>query len=177
MDKDFAVGVRDKLNEMAEELLDENVVDIQREVAACCIAMAVESLEEWIYNGNMMPSVIPVKPKREWFRMPDGQKDDDIWEGPPWDRKKKPVPTIEDKLPTLKKLKKQKEMMKNSPKEEEIDLDSRTLADWTSYEKSMLEKGDRSGLIRAVVSQTRCSVKKARAYIDMLETQGVIERV
>jgi len=186
MSKDVAIGVRDKLNEMSEELLDERACDVEREACACCIAMAVEALEDWIYDGKMFPSVIPIKPRREWFRMPDGQKDDEVWEGPPWDRKKKPEPTIEDKFPTLVKLKKKKQEdakrakmagRKAPPEEPEEDLDTRGLAGWSSYEKKMLDEGDRSGLIRAVVCATRCSVKNARAYIDRLERENIIERV
>lgn len=173
MDKDFVISVRDNLKDMSEEVLGQAPDDIQGEVASCCIAIALEAIEDWIYDGKMFPSVIPIKPKREWFPMPADKEDNDVWEGPPWNRTKKKKKSIGERMPALERLRKERE---NSPNgNDEVDLSKRRLSDWTDYEKSMLAKGEKSGVVRAVVSQTRCSVKQARAYIDRLIEEGVLE--
>jgi len=179
--KDFAISVRDHLSDMAKEVLDQGGDEIEKEVCSCCISMAVEALEEWIYGGKWTPSVMPVKIKREWFKMPPDKADDEEWEGPPWDRQPKKPLTVEEKFPTLAKMKAKRE--KDNKKglvddsSGEVDLDTRKIEDWSEYEKRMLRGGDRSDLIRAVVSTTKCSVKDAKAYIDRLVEEGELEAI
>ena len=179
MDKDFAISVRDQLNDMAREVVEQKG-DIEGEVCSCCIAIAVEELEKWIYGDNWTPSVTPAILNKKWFKMPKDKRDDELWEGPPWDRQPKSKPSVEDKFPTLTKVKKERERRKRLGQKmasREIDLSNRKIEDWTSYEKHVLESGTRSELIRAVVSQTRSSVKAATEYIDRLIDEGKLEEV
>lgn len=170
MDKDFVISVRDNLNKMSEDVLIKAPDEIQGEVASCCIAMAIEALEDWIYEGKMFPSVVPIKPQGNWFVMPDGQKDNEVWEGPPWNRTKKRRKTIEERMPSLERLRK-KGLGGNDP----VDLSKRKFSDWTDYEKKILERGKKGEIIRAVVSQTQCSIKQAREYINRLIREGILE--
>jgi hypothetical protein len=52
--------VRDSLNEMIEEMIKDKH-DKEGAILACCIALAVEEVEKWMYNGEFTPSVVPVK--------------------------------------------------------------------------------------------------------------------
>ena len=178
MGKEFVISVRDQLNEMAREVVEQQG-DIEGEVCSCCIAIAVEELEKWIYGEEWTPSVVPAKLKRKWFKMPKGKENDEEWEGPPWDRQQRPKPTVEDKYPVLTKVKKERERKKRLGEKvsSQVDLSTREIEDWTSYERRILETGTRSDLIRAVVSQTRCSVKNASEYINRLIREGKLEEV
>jgi len=54
---DRVVGVRDRLNEMIESIEGD---DQESHVMRCCVAVAVEEMERWMYDGKYTPSVRPV---------------------------------------------------------------------------------------------------------------------
>lgn len=53
-----AVHVRDRLNELISSIDGDD--DQERHILRCCIAVAVEEIEKWMYGGNYTPSVMPV---------------------------------------------------------------------------------------------------------------------
>lgn len=60
MASDRAILVRDSLNEMIEGLTKDQH-DREGAILACCIALAIEEIEKWMYKGEFTPSVVPVK--------------------------------------------------------------------------------------------------------------------
>lgn len=64
---DWSVKIRDRLNALIEELISTN--DREGHIMACCIALSVEELEKWMYDGTMTPSVAPFKPGTQ-FKLP-----------------------------------------------------------------------------------------------------------
>jgi hypothetical protein len=52
-----AIELRDRLNALIETL-DQNEQDGL--VLRCCLALAVEEVEKWMYQGQFTPSVVPV---------------------------------------------------------------------------------------------------------------------
>jgi len=64
---DLAVKTRDRLNVQMAELTD-NINDQEANILACCIALAVEEIEKWMYNGEFTPSVAPFREGKEWVR-------------------------------------------------------------------------------------------------------------
>ena len=54
---DKAIEIRDKLNNMVEELSETD--DQDNVVMACCLAVGIEELEKWMYDGTFTPSVMP----------------------------------------------------------------------------------------------------------------------
>lgn len=68
MPSDKAIKLRDDLNKLVDELLLDKD-DRESNVLACCVALAVEEVEKWMYQGNFTPSVAPYREGKE-FHMP-----------------------------------------------------------------------------------------------------------
>jgi len=70
MASDRVIKVRDDLNRLINELTEDES-DQEGHVMSCCIALAVEEIEKWMYNGEFTPSVAPyregkdLKPKKK----------------------------------------------------------------------------------------------------------------
>lgn len=89
MPSDRAILIRDRLNKMIDELTAGDD-DQEGHILSCCIALAVEEVEKWMYHGEFTPSVVPYKESKEWvFPVPPEMANDNEFEGPPWDRKRK----------------------------------------------------------------------------------------
>jgi hypothetical protein len=58
MASDRVIKVRDDLNRLIKELTEDKS-DQDGHVMSCCIALAVEEIEKWMYNGEFTPSVAP----------------------------------------------------------------------------------------------------------------------
>jgi hypothetical protein len=153
------VEIRDKLNAMIDELLVEPDMDSQ--VISCCLAVAVEELEKWIYDNQFTPSVIPADVDTSgWFKQPEDKSGDD-WVGPPWDRRRK---TMNERFPTLAKVKKAKKVKKPFPRRDMADYD---IQEWSDWERAAFRDGNRSAFIRAVAMYAGVSMKEAKAYADI----------
>ena len=102
MASERAIEIRDRLNKIVDELTDDTN-DPEDNVLACCVSVAVEEVEKWMYKGAFTPSVQPFRANKNW-QMPcnPGEENDDQFTGPPWARTKK---NIFDDMPTLKKIK------------------------------------------------------------------------
>lgn len=64
---DKAVQLRDELNGIADRLMEDG--DKEGHVLACCVAIAIEEVEKWMYKGEFTPSVAPFREGHE-FQMP-----------------------------------------------------------------------------------------------------------
>jgi hypothetical protein len=70
MASDRVIKVRDDLNRLIDKLTEDES-DQEGHVMSCCIALAVEEIEKWMYNGEFTPSVAPyregkdLKPKKK----------------------------------------------------------------------------------------------------------------
>ena len=60
MASDRVIKVRDDLNRLIDELTEDKS-DQEGHVLSCCIAVAVEEIEKWMYNGEFTPSVVPYR--------------------------------------------------------------------------------------------------------------------
>lgn len=72
MASDRAIEVRDKLNGIIDMLLVDQD-DQEANILACCIALAVEEVEKWMYHGEFTPSVAPYREGHKWKGIPSGQ--------------------------------------------------------------------------------------------------------
>ena len=102
MATDKAIKIRDQLNGIIEELmLDKD--DQEANILACCVALSVEEIEKWAYNGEFTPSVAPIV-NNKILKIPckPGEEDDEQWMGPPWARVKKTALSGMDALNRLK---------------------------------------------------------------------------
>lgn len=59
MDTKLSQQYRDLLNNLIRTVVENNR---EAEIIRCCLAVSVEELEEYIYNGKFTPSVRPVSP-------------------------------------------------------------------------------------------------------------------
>jgi hypothetical protein len=60
MASDRAIKVRDDLNRLIDKLTEDES-DQDGYVMSCCIALAVEEIEKWMYHGEFTPSVTPYR--------------------------------------------------------------------------------------------------------------------
>jgi len=111
MASEQAIQTRDRLNAIIDELTQKK--DQESYVLACCIAVAVEEMEKWMYHGEFTQSVAPYREGKEWNGVPvkPEEADDEKFVGPPWARKKK---EIFDDLPTLRRIKQSGKPIKTS---------------------------------------------------------------
>jgi len=58
MASDRVIKVRDDLNRLIDKLTEDES-DQEGHVMSCCIALAIEEIEKWMYNGEFTPSVVP----------------------------------------------------------------------------------------------------------------------
>lgn len=88
MASDKAILVRDSLNEMIDGLT-KNKDDQESNILACCVAVAVEEVEKWMYQGEFTPSVAPYREGKEWHMPMQTGVDNEDFTGPPWARVRK----------------------------------------------------------------------------------------
>jgi len=72
MPSEKAVGVRDALNRLIEGI---EGVDKESYILRCCVAVAVEEVENYMYGGAYTPSVMPVSHSGKPLVLPDGVRD------------------------------------------------------------------------------------------------------
>lgn len=160
--KEKSTEIRDRLCKLSEEVMASQ--DQEAHVIACCIALAVEELEKWIYSDNFTPSVRPYTDSRK-FEIPfkPGQEDDKEYYGPPWDRKKK---TIFDKSAVLAKLKNRGITLKTPQK---VDLSKWNMSNLNTAEIDQFRAGSAGPFLKSIAVRTGVSIKEAIDYLAMLK--------
>jgi hypothetical protein len=167
MQKELVVDARDRLTKMIEEYLEDAGVvrDLSDEqdvrVISCCLAIAVEELEKYLYDDDWTPSVIPYREGEEWHW--PGENDNSM-SGPPFARKMK---SVEEKFPVLEKLRKKGPI----PKVERIPLVGHLPMDWTPLESEMFRDGDFQEFCRAVRITTQAPLKDVSAYASRMKKE------
>ena len=138
---------------MIDEVMEYN--DQESHIVACCLAVAIEDLEKYIYDGEWTPSVSPYKDDRK-FEIPfkSGEEDSDGFAGPPWNRHRV---SVFDKYPTLSKLR--KTGIKTLPKK---GLGGRGIDQLSEREKKAFREGKRSDFIKSVRIETGCTLRQSR---------------
>jgi hypothetical protein len=91
--KELSVKTRDDLNAKVDEMVALGTKE--GHVLACCMCLAIEAIEEWLYGGGITPSVAPFRDGRK-FVMPDEAEpsvveDGGPTQGPEWKRTKIPL--------------------------------------------------------------------------------------
>ena len=146
MATDKAIKIRDQLNGIIEELmLDKD--DQEANILACCVALSVEEIEKWAYNGEFTPSVAPIV-NNKILKIPckPGEEDDEQWMGPPWARVKKTALSGMDALNRLKARAANKAVVVKS----QSILDKWNPGDWTPDVKNAFARGSAPFFILAV---------------------------
>jgi hypothetical protein len=165
MPKELVIEARERLTQMIEGYLEDSGVarDLGDEqdarVISCCIAIAVEELEKYLYDNDWTPSVIPYREGEEWHWPGE---DDDSMTGPPFARKSK---SVEEKFPVLDKLRKKGPI----PKVERIPLKGHHPADWSPLESETFREGDWQGFCRAVRITTQAPLKDVTVYAKRMK--------
>ena len=165
MAKELVLEAREALNKMIEDYLeDENVAresddEQDARVVACCLAVAVEEIEKYLYGDDWTPSVVPYREGQEWH-WPGA--DDESMTGPPFKRESKPV---EEQFPVLEKLKKKGPI----PKVERIPLKGYHPASWSPYETETFREGNWQGFVRAVRISTQAPLKDVVLYAKRMK--------
>ena len=164
--KDKALAMRDRLNKLAEDVMV-GEPDMEDHVVACCLAVAVEELEKWIYDNDWTPSVRPYIDDRDFkVPFPDGSKDDPSQSGAPWDRKKV---SIFDRCPTAKKLKDQGRLNPTDITEDALDsLKVTPFEDWDVVLRVRFRDGDKTDMVKAIRLKTGASIKRIMDFVDTL---------
>lgn len=164
VDKDKAIAMRDRLNRIAEEVMQGNP-DMEDHVVACCVAVAVEELEKWIYSDDWTPSVRPYIDDRD-FKIPfmPGSEDDPSQVGPPWQRKKA---SILDRFPTVRKLKQQGRLNPTDITEDALEtLKSTAFDQWEPDLREAFRDGDKAELVKRIRLKTAASIKKILEFVE-----------
>jgi len=161
--KEKVVQIRDRLNNIVDEVMREG--DQEAHVIACCLALAIEELEKFLYDDEWTPSVAPYRDDRK-FQIPfkKGEEDDSAFVGPPWQRKRT---SVFDKYPTLAKLKKTGIKRPQA----QTDLSSRDMTDWSQWERRAFREGDRANYMRALRKETGVTLRRAREYLDEMKVR------
>jgi hypothetical protein len=171
MASDRAVQVRDSLNKIVDELIL-NTDDQEANVLACCVSLAVEEVEKWMYNGSFTPSVAPYREGKEW-KMPCKsleQEDDKDFTGPPWARKSK---NAADEMSAFKRL---QERSKNKPVvvRQVSALDRYTPSEWNDEMMRAFRDGNKIGFISSLggnMSWPYVSFKERLDYESRMEKE------
>lgn len=161
-DKEKAISMRDRLNKMVEETMAGSP-DMEDHVVACCLSVAVEELEKWIYTNDWTPSVRPYIDDREFeIPYPSGSEKDSSQTGPPWNRRKV---AIEDRFPTVARLKKQGKLKGQAQR---VRLENLDTHHWTSTTMNAFREGDRGAFIRILRNALGypISIRKISEYLD-----------
>jgi len=145
MASDRAILVRDRLNEMIDGLTKEKE-DLEANILACCLALAVEEVEKWMYQGDFTPSVAPYREGKEWHMPLHPGEDGENFSGPPWARQRvNPL----DKMGSFQRLKAKaavKPVVIRTPSK----LDSFTPGDWDQDTMRAFRDGNRPAFIVCV---------------------------
>jgi len=162
--KEKAIEIRDRLNAIVDEVMTSG--DQEAHIVACCLALAVEELEKYLYEDGWTPSVAPYKDGRK-FEIPfkPGEDDSEAFAGPPWSRRRK---SVFDKYPTLAKLR--KTGIKAQPSK--VDLTSRLPIDWSQWERRVFREGDRAAFVKAVRRETGCTLRQAHEYANEMKARN-----
>ena len=164
-DKSKAIEMRDRLDKMAKEVMGSNP-DMQDHIVACCLAVAIEELEKWIYDDGWTPSVRPYIDNRKFeIPFPAGSEEDANQFGPPWDRKKVDVL---DRFPTVKRLKEQGRLEKKQTVDELHVLKTTPFDRWDSVLREIFRDGDKPQFIRQVRIKTGASLKNIHNFVDSM---------
>jgi hypothetical protein len=164
--KDKAVSMRDHLEALTKEMLLVSP-DMEDHVVACCLAVATEELEKWIYDNDWTPSVRPYIDDRD-FGIPftPGTGSNKTHQGPPWKREKKPKPSFASRFPTVQKLKDEGRLNEEKPVDKLFELSRKTYDDWDVQLREIFRLGDKPDFIKAVRRHTGASVNKVHKYVD-----------
>jgi hypothetical protein len=165
MAKELVIEARETLNKMIEDYLeDQNAArdpgdELDARVISCCLAIAIEELEKYLYGNDWTPSVIPYREGKEWHWPGE---DDESMSGPPFARQSK---SVEERFPTLEKLKKKGPV----PRIQRIPLKDHHPVDWSQFEKMTFREGDWQGFCRAVRISTQAPLKDVAAYAKRMK--------
>jgi len=172
MPKELCLEARERLEKMSEEYLEDQRCardpDDERDarVVACCIAVAVEELEKFIYGNDWTPSVVPYREGKEW-EWP-GENDEDM-SGPPWDRRgKSREEKFEAKFPTIAKWKKEGKVLERPKK---VVLAGHLPTDWSPPETESFKMGNWTGFVRAVRVATQSTLKDVVDYASRMKSE------
>ena len=165
--KEEAVEMRDKLNKMASESLKDNP-DMQGHIIACCLAVAIEELEKWIYEKEeWTPSVRPYIDNREFeIPYPKGKSDDEVYSGPPWKRKEKEGQSFEERFPTMSRMKKNGDFVQPVTSKTMLSaLKLKKFDDWDIELRDRFREGDIIGVKRRVRLCTRAPIRQINDFV------------
>ena len=168
MPSDRSIAVRDQLSAIVDELIaDTN--DQEANILACCVSVAVEELEKYIYKGAFTPSVQPFRPNKKW-NMPfkPGEDDDDQFSGPPWAREKKSALA---ELKVFQRLKAEAEMKPVVVRKQSV-FDRLDIDDWTPLMTEAFQNGN-AGLfmseVKAMMPPGTIPLKELTEYLGKMK--------
>ena len=176
-----AIRVRDALNELVRSV--EGETDQETEIIRCCLAVGVEELEKWMYDGEFTPSVAPAiditgeDPNSLGLRLPKHWTDAErefFGAGMKIQFIKavreaiKPMPELKDALAYFNRMKAQ---FPELWKAKFTDLDYRQPEHWTDEEKEAFRHGKVIAFIKAVRTKTGEGLKPAKAYFDRMKRE------
>jgi len=99
MPSEKAIALRDELNKIVDRLIPDRS-DQESNVLACCVALAIEEIEKWMYDGSFTPSVVPYRKnvtfhfeKENYSKINIVREWEDNWEIHPAETVTEPVET------------------------------------------------------------------------------------
>lgn len=164
-DKAKALAMRDRLGQMAEEVM-RGEPDMEDHVVACCLAVAIEEIEKWIYDNGWTPSVRPYIDDRDFhIPFPEGSENDPSQAGPPWDRKKV---SIWERSPALRRLKKRGILSPDGKFYALEKLEDTPFEYWDDALRERFRSGKKAEFINIIRVRTGASIKRISILVDKM---------
>lgn len=179
---DEAIRIRDSMNRLIQQVQGED--EQTTEIIRCCIAVGVEALEEWLYDGKSTPSVAPLAdiigedPLNLQLRMPKHWTDAEQ-EHFGMGRKvqfikavravvgKDNVSLQDAKAYSERVIERYPELYRAKLK----DLSYRAPEHWGADEKEAFKHGRMIDFIKAVRTQTGVGLKDGKAYFEKMKDE------
>lgn len=174
--KDVALCYRDLLNGIVQTVHGDNQDAV---VTRCAISIAVQELENWLYNGEMSPSVVPAKDVSGWEPTFMKMRESAVHEG---------QVSVEQALASLL-TSKQKQLIRQGNKKEaaeslmiglqsqDITVAALACGYWETHimkteesltiaEMNLLKRSEKLQCIKAVRKRTGLGLKEAKDLVD-----------
>jgi len=189
---DKSISLRDQLKLIADQMID-NSEDREGHVLSCCVALAIEAVEDWMYKGMFTPSVAPFK-SGTVFRIPEPEivrKNicyDDLYECLHTNvevAKKKKIMTIGEqivelresdeaiRMPVLEKLAEKKRKGKKVVVPNE--LESVGIINWNDALRRYFRMGDDFLFVRELMASFAVCREDAIKYLNIMQKQYPFE--
>ena len=153
MNSDRGLEIRDRLNAIIDELLADSPTQ-EDHIIACSVAVGVEELEKWLYDGDFTPSVRPNTDKWAGLDVKALQKEQEA---------KK---SVFEREPTLAKLK-ENGIKVSKPK---INVFERGPDDWDIAALSAFRQGNGPQFIRRIQLQYGVNIRDSQRYFSVCKS-------